>query len=104
MDINIIYANDLSAIDVDNLLVKQIPFEQEEIVQRVYIGPFSQRKRRAQLGIFVNLDHARREEALAVTRLDHQAGNKIRVLLRTKRDLTHAADESSARVSYSGAE
>src|SRR5437016_2627642 len=104
MQVNVVDADDFTSMDIDDLLVEEISFQQKEVIQSNCFRPFRSRSRGPHFGIGIDLNHARQKEAVAPRRLDYQPGDSGCILLRTQRYLLHFAHDRSTGVSNARAE
>ena len=104
VELDVVDAHDLAAVDVDDLLVEEVALEQQHAVE-------TRVNARQPDGIAVgaharpeHLDRFGRQHALAVGRPDDQIRDARRMILRGDRDFAHASSRGAAGVADGRAE
>ena len=103
LELDVVDADDLAAVDVDDLLVEQIALEQQQAVGGREALPVRGLGCRAD-GRAGRGDGVGREHALAAGGLDDQERDAGRMVLRRDRDLAHPSADGAGGVAHGGAE
>jgi hypothetical protein len=103
LELDVVDADDLAAMDVDDLLVEEVALEQQHAVARRKSIPPARVGRRPDRRAR-RLDFVVRQHPLAVGGPDDEEGDPGGMVLRGHRDLAHATADGAGGVSYGGAE
>ncbi len=103
LQVDVVHANDFASVNVDDLLIEKIAFEQEEAFSAVGERPLGG------IGGGVNVrvnggDGGEGKDAVSGFRLDDERGDAVAVFLRGESDLAHASTSGARRVIDGGAE
>jgi len=103
IELDVVDANDLAAVDVDNLLIEQIALEQEDAVGRRVQGPRVGVIGRADGGAAV-FQGVSGEHPLAAGGPDDEVGDARRMVLRRNSEFPHTSAHRATRVAHDRAE
>ena len=90
MNVDVVNPNNLSPVNVDNLLVEQIAFQQQHAFPTAVRTPFCGMGRNPEL-IVNQADGLGGNQAIAVACLDNETADLARTLLRGNGDFKHFA-------------
>src|SRR5205807_10546669 len=96
VQIDVVYPHDFAAMNIDDLLVQEIAFEEKEVIESRRLGPFGSWRGGAHLGVDTDLNHAGNQETITSGGLDYQPGNPGWIFLGTQSHFSHFACDRSA--------
>ena len=103
MKFDIVDADDLASVNVDDLLIEEIAFEKEESFGAVGGGPVGGIGRGVNVGVDGG-DGGEGKNAVAGFGFDDEGGYAVAVFLRRQRDFAHMSGCRAGRVIHRGAE
>ena len=103
IDLHVVDAHDLAAVDVDDLLVEEVALEQEEAVGRAVALPVGDIAGGAHAGAG-GLDGGRWQHTFARRGADDQVGNACGMFLRGDGDFAHTSPYGAGGIAHGGAE